>query len=50
MYQKHNEKKKHVFQPFSEGYVPGGSNPFVAHLKVGTMQVKRESKQKEGRV
>lgn len=47
MYQKHNEKK-HLFQPFSEGYVPGGSNPFVAHLKAGTMQVKRESKQKEG--
>lgn len=36
-----NIMKKHLFQPFSEGYVPGGSNPFVAHLKVGTMQVKR---------
>ena len=43
-----NIMKKHLFQPFSQGYVPGGSNPFVAHLKVGNMQVKRKSKQKEG--
>ena len=43
-----NIMKKHLFQPFSQGYLPGGSNPFVAHLKVETMQMKRERKQKEG--
>ena len=43
-----NITKKHLFQPFSQRYLPGGSNPFAVHLKVETMQMKRERKQKEG--
>ena len=43
-----NIMKKHLFQPFSQGYLPGGSNPFVAHLKVETAN--EEGEETEGRM